>query len=58
MKNFTGTPETLQHYRPGSRALVVVGEPAADLSVLPEEHHGAGDFVILTRTQQSSGRQE
>ncbi|HSG46738.1 MAG TPA: ChaN family lipoprotein, partial [Longimicrobiales bacterium] len=41
---FTGIPEALEHYRPGTEALVVVGRPAEDLGALPEEHVGDGDF--------------
>lgn len=43
----TGTPEALQHYRPGTRTLVVVLTPesAWDAAV----HAGLGDFVVLTR---------
>jgi uncharacterized iron-regulated protein len=47
--NFTGTPEALQHYRPGTRALVLVAEPAEDRNGLTSEQQGLGDFVILTR---------
>lgn len=46
---FTGIPETLRHYRPGTRQLVLVAEPSAELDALSEEHLGTGDFVILTR---------
>lgn len=49
VQNGTGTPEALLHYRPGTRVLTVVAEPAADLDRLPAEHEGLGDFVILTR---------
>ena len=43
----TGTPEALQSYRPGTRALVVVltTEPTWDAAT----HAGLGDFVVLTR---------
>lgn len=47
----TGTPEALQAYRPGTRDLVVVIRPAEDPRVFPEELEGAGDFVILTRSE-------
>lgn len=47
----TGTPEALQAYRPGTSDLVVVIRPAADPRVFPEELEGAGDFVILTRSE-------
>lgn len=53
--NHTGTPEALEHYRPGTRALVLVARPADDRSALPEEFHGEGDFVILTRGEISGG---
>ena len=43
-----GTPEALQHYRPGTRALVVVVRPADDPTAFDPELAGAGDFVILT----------
>lgn len=52
VENFTGTPEALQHYKPGTPALVVVGVPAEDRSGLAQEHLGQGDFVILTREMQ------
>jgi uncharacterized iron-regulated protein len=47
--SFTGTPEALQHYRPGTRSVVVVAEPAQDRGALGEERVGLGDFVVLTR---------
>jgi uncharacterized iron-regulated protein len=49
VENFTGTPEKVQYYRPGTRTLVVSMELAEDVeSFDPEEHGGLGDFVILT----------
>jgi len=49
VENFTGTPEKVQYYRPGTRSLVVVMEMADDITAFdPEEHAGKGDFVILT----------
>jgi hypothetical protein len=49
VENFTGIPEQLQHYRPGTRTIVVSLEPAEDFrSFNPEEHAGQADFVILT----------
>jgi uncharacterized iron-regulated protein len=54
--NFTGTPEALQHYRPGTRALVLVAEPAEDRDGLTAEQEGLGDFVILTRPPESPHR--
>jgi uncharacterized iron-regulated protein len=50
VENATGTPEALQHYRPGSRSLVVAARPAADPSVWDAERlEGLGDFVVVTR---------
>lgn len=46
-----GTPEALQHYRPGTRSLVVVIRPFDDLrneDGSPVRVGGMGDFVILT----------
>jgi len=49
VENFTGTPEKVQYYRPGTRSLVVVMEMADDITAFdPEEQAGKGDFVILT----------
>lgn len=49
VKNFTGTPEKVQFYRPGTRMLVVHMDTAEDFSTFdPDEHGGRGDFVILT----------
>ncbi|MGW8268255.1 MAG: ChaN family lipoprotein [Longimicrobiales bacterium] len=49
VENFTGTPEKVQYYRPGTRSLVVAMEMADDITAFdPEEHAGKGDFVILT----------
>ncbi len=45
----SGTPEALQHYRPGTRDLVVLIRPTNDPEAFdPEEYAGLGDFVILT----------
>jgi uncharacterized iron-regulated protein len=49
VENHTGIPETLVHYRPGTRILVVAARPTEDPGVFGEEHQGLGDFVILTR---------
>jgi uncharacterized iron-regulated protein len=50
VENATGTPEALQHYRPGSRSLIVAARPAADPSVWDAERlRGLGDFVVVTR---------
>jgi uncharacterized iron-regulated protein len=49
VKNFTGTPEKVQFYLPGTRTLVVHMDLAEDINSFdPEEHAGRGDFVILT----------
>ena len=49
VKNFTGTPEKVEFYRPGTRRMVVHMETAEDFTVFDaEEHAGRGDFVILT----------
>lgn len=46
----TGVPERVQTYRPGTRTLTVVIEPASDIDAWDEdEHEGLADFVILTR---------
>lgn len=44
-----GTPEALQHYRPGTRARVVVMRPVAHPDQFPDDLHGIGDFVVLTQ---------
>lgn len=44
-----GTPGQLQHYRPGTTALVIVARPVADVNAFDENRYGsAGDFIILT----------
>jgi hypothetical protein len=49
VENFTGTPEKVEFYRPGTRSLVVSMEMAEDFTTFdPEEHAGKGDFVVLT----------
>ena len=49
VENFTGTPEKVQFYRPGTRSMVVSMQLAEDFTTFdPEEHTGRGDFVILT----------
>ena len=49
VENFTGIPEKVQHYRPGTRSLVVSMDNAEDFrSFDPAEQTGWGDFVILT----------
>ena len=48
VKNFTGTPEKVEFYRPGTRSLVVHMDIEDDFTTFdPEEHGGRGDFVIL-----------
>lgn len=47
--NGTGTPDALEHYRPGTSHLIVVAEPTPDVAVFDAEYTGLGDFVILTR---------
>ena len=51
--NFTGTPEALQHYRPGTRALVLVAEPGDVEGEPGSDQLGLGDFVIVTRPPDS-----
>lgn len=49
VKNFTGTPEKVEFYRPGTRRLVVHMDLSEDFQTFDaEEHAGRGDFVILT----------
>ncbi len=47
VRNGTGTPEHLARYRPGTKTLIVVVEPAEDPEAFLEEHRGLGDVVIL-----------
>lgn len=49
VQNYTGIPEKVQLYRPGTRSLVIHMEMAEDFTSFdPAEHAGRGDFVILT----------
>jgi uncharacterized iron-regulated protein len=49
VRNFTGIPEAIRHYRPATRTLVISVELAEDFrSFDPPEHGGSGDFVVLT----------
>ena len=49
VKNFTGTPEKVQFYRPGTRSLVIHMDIVEDFDSFDlGEHAGRGDFVILT----------
>lgn len=51
VENRTGTPEALEHYRPGTRSLVVVIHPVEDPDLGPSaDQLRSGDFVVLTRT--------
>lgn len=43
-----GISEMLDHYRPGTRKLVVVIYPEADCHNFEPRHKGAADFVVLT----------
>jgi uncharacterized iron-regulated protein len=46
----TGIPERVPEYRPGSRVVTVVLQPAADVDRWDkDEYNGLGDFVVLTR---------
>jgi DMSO/TMAO reductase YedYZ heme-binding membrane subunit/uncharacterized iron-regulated protein len=49
VRNGTGTPEALEHYRPGSRVLLVVAVPGETLDALDPEEAGTADYVIVTR---------
>lgn len=44
----TGTPEALQHYRPGTPTLTVAIRPGEDAAFDADRHGHLGDFVILT----------
>jgi hypothetical protein len=49
VENYTGIPEKVEFYRPGTRMLVIHMDLADDVGTFdPEEHTGRGDFVILT----------
>lgn len=49
VENGTGTPEAIQHYRPGTRSLIVAARPAADPNAWDPALAGLGDFVVVTR---------
>jgi len=50
VEKFTGTPERVADYRPGTRILTVVLKPAQDINGWDEdEHENLGDFVVLTQ---------
>jgi uncharacterized iron-regulated protein len=45
----TGIPERVSEYRPGTRVVTVVLQPAADIDAWQkDDHNGLGDFVVLT----------
>jgi uncharacterized iron-regulated protein len=45
----TGIPERVPEYRPGTRVVTVVLQPAADVDRWDgDEYEGLGDFVVLT----------
>ncbi len=49
VQNFTGIPEQVQFYRPGTRSVVVSMDTAEDFRTFDaKEDAGRGDFVILT----------
>jgi len=49
VERFTGIPEQVQYYRPGTKTLVVSMDVVDDFRTFdPETHGGHGDFVILT----------
>jgi len=44
-----GTPEQLQHYRPGTDTLVIVARPVENVTAFDAQRHGpSGDIIILT----------
>jgi len=50
IEKFTGTPERVADYRPGTRVLTVVLKPAEDIDGWDDdEHENLGDFVVLTK---------
>lgn len=50
VRSGTGIPERVADYRPGTRVLTVVLEPAEDIGAWDDdEHERLADFVILTR---------
>lgn len=49
VENGTGTPEALEHYRPGTRSLIVAARPAADPTVWDPALAGLGHFVVVTQ---------
>ena len=50
--NGTGTPEALEHYRPGTARLIVMIRSVQDPGEPPSaDLRGGADFVVLTRTR-------
>ena len=49
VENHTGTPDAIQHYRPGTRSMVVAIRPADDPAAFGPDRMGLGDFVVLTQ---------
>ncbi|TVP55738.1 MAG: hypothetical protein EA351_09745 [Gemmatimonadales bacterium] len=50
--NGTGIPELVQHYRPGTTMLLIIGypvDPGSDFD--PVAHGGRGDFILLAPTR-------
>ncbi len=47
----TGIIEHIRRYRPGTKVLTIVIEPAADISSLPVDAKDLGDFIILTQKE-------
>lgn len=51
VENATGTPDAIQHYRPGTRTLIVAARPAPDPAAWDAARFaGLGDFVVITRS--------
>lgn len=48
VRNGTGIPEQLERYRPGTRRLIVLVEPVADVATFDAALEGTGDFLIQT----------
>jgi len=57
VRNGTGIPEQLERYRPGTRRLIVLVEPVADITTFGQDVRGGGDFVILTDEKRSRAGQ-
>lgn len=48
VENHTGTPDAIQHYRPGTRSLVIAIRPSDDPNAFEADRVGLGDFVVQT----------